>query len=90
MQTVDEIIFLLCGFIKSVVAFTGTATELAEGLRSFSKAEIPPAVLKKKIIKHMEYLNKNNIRYCENRTFERREFTICYDGNDSMTAETNA
>jgi len=84
-QTVDEIIFLLCNFIKSVGTFTGTASELAYKMQIDCK----PAILKKKIIKHMAYLNQNNIRYSENRTFERREFTLCYDGNDSMTAETN-
>lgn len=76
----DEII-LLCDFVKSVGSFTGTATELAEVL----KLELRPAVLKKKIIKHMEHLNKNGIRYSENRTFDRREFSLCYDGNDDMT-----
>lgn len=80
----DEI-FLLSDFMKSVTLFTGTATELAESL----KLECSPAVLKKKIIKHIAYLNQNNIRYSENRTFERREFTLRYDGNDSMTAETS-
>ena len=77
----DEI-FLLSDFMKSVTSFTGTATELAESL----KLECNPAVLKKKIIKHMAYLNENNIRYSENRTFERREFTLRYDGNDDVTA----
>lgn len=71
----------LSDFMKSVASFTGTATELAESL----KLECNPAVLKKKIIKHMDFLNQQNISYCENRTFERREFTLRYDGNDSMT-----
>lgn len=84
---VDEIIFLLSDFMKSAAVFTGTATELAEQLKLFAGADDRPAVLKKKIIRHMEYLNKNNIRYTENRTFERREFTLRYDGNDGMTAE---
>lgn len=78
-------IFLLCDFVKSVGEFTGTATELSEVL----KLELRPAMLKKKIIKHMEHLNKNGIRYSENRTFERREFSLCYDGNDDMTAESS-
>lgn len=78
----DEII-LLCDFIKSVGNFTGTATELAEVL----KLELRPAVLKKRMIKHMEHLNKNDITYSENRTFERREFSLRYDGNDDMTGE---
>lgn len=78
----DEII-LLCNFVKSVGRFTGTATELAEML----KLDCRPAVLKKKIVKHMAYLNKHGIHYSENRTFERREFSLCYDGNDDMTAE---
>jgi hypothetical protein len=86
-QKVDEIIFLLSDFIKSASVFTGTATELAEQLKLFGGVDYRPAVLKKKIIRHMEYLNKNNIRYSENRTFERREFTLRYDGNDSMTVE---
>ncbi|KAF5032379.1 hypothetical protein DSECCO2_617850 [anaerobic digester metagenome] len=62
-------IILLCDFIKSVGSFTGTATELADVLKS----ELRPTVLKKRIIKHMEYLNKNGIRYSENRTFECRD-----------------
>ena len=80
----DEILHL-SDFMKSVASFTGTATELAESL----KLECNPAVLKKKIIKHMDFLNQQNISYCENRTFERREFTLRYDGNDSMTAEVS-
>ena len=83
-QKVDEIVFLLSDFIKSVSVFTGTATELAERLKMFSGADCLPAVLKKKIIRHMDYLQKNNIFYSDKRTFERREFTLCYDG---MTAE---
>ena len=70
--------------MKSATSFTGTATELAESL----KLECSPAVLKKKIIKHMAYLNQNNIRYSENRTFDRREFSLCYDSNDDMTVES--
>jgi len=49
--------------------------------------ELLPAVLKKKIVKHMAHLTKNSIHYSENRTFERREFSLFYDGNDDMTAE---
>ncbi|MFR1800761.1 MAG: AAA family ATPase [Faecalispora jeddahensis] len=86
-QKVDESIVLLSDFIKSVAVFTGTATELAEQLKRFGAADYRPAVLKKKIIKHMAYLNQNNIHYSENRTFERREFTLRYDGNDGMTVE---
>ena len=86
-QKVDEVIFYLSDFIKSIPIFTGTATELAEQLKHFSGADYPPAVLKKKIIKHMDYLQKNNIAYSDKRTFERREFTLCYDGNDGMTEE---
>ncbi len=79
----DEI-FLLCDFIKLTGSFTGTATELIEKLN----LDCNPAILKKRIIKHMEHLNKNGIRYSENRTFERREFSLCYDGNDDMTVES--
>lgn len=85
-QKVDEAIFLLSDFMKSAVVFTGTATELAEQLRLFGGTEYLPAVLKKKIMKHMDYLQKNNISYSDNRNFERREFTLRYDGNDGMTA----
>lgn len=84
-QTVDEVIILLSDFIKSTSVFAGTATELAEQLKLFSGAKYLPAVLKKKIIKHMDYLQKNNIAYSDKRTFERREFTLRYDGNDGMT-----
>lgn len=83
----DEVIFLLSDFIKSASVFTGTATELTELLKMFSGAEYPPAVLKKKIVRHMDYLQKNNISYSDKRTFERREFTLRHDGNDGMTAE---
>ncbi|WP_312637295.1 AAA family ATPase [Oscillibacter sp.] len=86
-QKVDEAIFLLSDFMKSAVVFTGTATELAERLKLFSGTDCPPAVLKKKIIKHMEYLQRNSISYSDQRSFERREFTLRYDGNDGMTVE---
>lgn len=78
---ISDEIFLLSDFIKTVTTFSGTATELAETV----KLDCKPAVLKKRIIKHMEHLNKNGIRYSENRTFDRREFSLCYDGNDDMT-----
>lgn len=86
-QMVDESMIFLSDFMKSAVVFTGTATELAEQLMRFSGADYRPAVLKKKMIKHMAYLNQNHIYYTENRTFERREFTLRYDGNDGRTAE---
>lgn len=80
----DEI-FYLSDFIKSVPTFTGTATELVEML----KLDCTPAVLKKRMIKHRGHLNQNGINYCENRTFERREFTLSYDSNDDMTIESS-
>lgn len=82
----DEII-LLSDFMKSAIVFTGTATELVERLRLFGGTEFLPAVLKKKIIRHMDYLQKNKISYSDQRSFERREFTLRYDGNDGMTGE---
>lgn len=77
--------FLLSDYIKSVAIFTGTATELAETL----KLECKPAALKKRMIKHIGHLNQNGISYCENRTFDRREFSLCYDSNDNMTVESS-
>ena len=77
-------IFLLSDFVKSVGNFTGTATELTKLL----KLECRPAVLKKRIIKYMDHLRENGISYSENRTYERREFSLCYDGNDDMTVES--
>lgn len=85
-QKVDEMIFLLSDFIRSVSSFTGTATELAEQLKIFSGSDCLPSVLKKKIIRHMAYLQKNNISYSDKRTFERREFTLCYDGTTAENA----
>ncbi|MCI1965758.1 MAG: helicase RepA family protein [Oscillospiraceae bacterium] len=90
-KKVDEVIILLSDFIKSVGSFTGTATELAEKLKEFNGTESSPPILKKKIIKHMDFLIENNINYSENRTFERREFTLDYDGkseNEGMTDES--
>ena len=81
---IPEEIILLSDFMKTAITFTGTATELAERL----KLECKPAVLKKKIIRHMDYLQRHSISYSENRTFERREFTLTYDGNDAMTVES--
>ena len=52
-QKVDEVIFLLSDFMKSAIVFTGTATELAEQLKLFGGTEYLPAVLKKKMMKHM-------------------------------------
>lgn len=90
MKKVDEGIIILSDFIKSVGTFIGTATELAEKLKEFNETECSPPILKKKIIKHMDFLIENSISYSENRTFERREFTLVYDGkseNDGMTVE---
>ncbi|MEA5085220.1 MAG: AAA family ATPase [Lachnospiraceae bacterium] len=89
-KKVDEEIILLSDFMKSVKSFTGTATELAEKLKEYEGTEYSPAILKKKIIKHMSFLMENGISYSENRTFERREFTLSYDGkseDDGMTVE---
>ena len=86
-QKVDDVIFLLSDFMKSAIVFTGTATELAEQLKLFGGSVYLPAVLKKKMMKHMGHLQKNNIFYSDNRSFERREFTLRYDGNDGMTGE---
>lgn len=80
-RMIPEEIILLCNFIQSEKSFTGTASELAEKL----KLDCNPSALKKKIIKHMDYLSKNGIHYSENRSRERREFSLCYDGNDTMT-----
>ena len=81
---IPEELFLLSDFIKTQGSFTGTTTELAEALH----LELRPAVLKKRMIKHMAYLSKNGISYSENRTFERREFSLTYDSNDDMTVES--
>ena len=75
---------LLCDFIQSQKSFTGTASELVEQLGISCR----PAILKKKIMKHMDYIIKKGIRYSENRTIERREFSLCYDGNDDMTVDS--
>lgn len=83
--TIPDEIFHLSDFIKSVPTFTGTATELVEML----KLDCTPAVLKKRMIKHMGHLNQNGINYCENRTFDRREFSLYYDSNDDMTVESS-
>ena len=80
----DEII-VLWDFIKSVGGFTGTATELVDK----PQLENNPSQVKKKIIKHIAYLTEQDISYSENRTFERREFSLCYDGNDTMTCESS-
>ena len=88
-KEVDELIITLCDYMKSAIAFTGTATELSERLKAFNNTECNPAVLKKKIVKHIGYIKEKGIRYSDNRTFERREFTLHYDGNDGMTAETS-
>ena len=53
------------------------------------KLDCTPAVLKKRMIKHMEHLNKKDICYSENRIFEPREFSLCYASNEDMTIETS-
>ena len=70
---------LFLGFNKDIF--------LWERLKLFGAAEYRPAVLKKKIMKHMAYLQKNKISYSDQRSFDRREFTLRYDGNDGMTGE---
>ncbi len=87
MKPVDETIILLSDFMKVKMSFTGIASELAEELRQFTGREFTPSTLKKKILQHMAELNRRGVVYTEKRTFERREFTLCYDGNDDMTAE---
>lgn len=76
LKKVDEVIVLLFDFIKLSGSFIGTATELAEKLKEVNQVDCKAAVLKKKIIKYMKYLTENNSIYSENRTFERREFSL--------------
>lgn len=81
-------IFILSDFMKVESDFTGTATELAKKLKDFNGAECLPAVLKKKIIKHINFLKSSSIFYSDNRSYERREFNLTYDSNDGMTVES--
>ncbi|MFI3174383.1 MAG: AAA family ATPase [Bacillota bacterium] len=87
-KKVDPLLFILCDYIKSVGHFIGTATELAEQLKTQTDTEITPSVLKKKIVQHMDFIVQNEILYSDKRNFKRREFTLTYqanDGNDGMT-----
>ncbi|MFV0519355.1 MAG: hypothetical protein ACK5LY_03670, partial [Lachnospirales bacterium] len=78
-RSVDNSIINLCEFIKIEKEFIGTATELVDKIKCSTDLEYQPATLKKNIIKHMDFINDNYISYSENRTFERREFSLQYN-----------
>ncbi len=81
-----EMIKDLRDYIKSVSIFSGIASELVEEIFRFNGKEYYHSVLKKNIIKHNDFLASNSIIYTENRSFDRREFTLCYD---AMTSDTH-
>ncbi len=76
----DDTIVSVIKHIHKVGSFTGTASELNEII-----GEKTPSLLKKKIVKYIDDIRENGIEYQERRTFERREFSLIYDGTTPMT-----
>ncbi len=85
-RIVPDSIKALRDYIKSVTTFTGIASELVVELANATGEVYNPAILKKHIIKHSDFLVLNSITYTSNRNYERREFTLSYD----CTAEQSA
>ena len=78
-QPSDNIIFLLCEYLKCVQSFCGTATELADAVQHHSGEKIRPNVLAKKLVRFADELSSYGIRCDRNRTHERKEILLEYD-----------
>ncbi|MFI3327240.1 MAG: AAA family ATPase [Clostridia bacterium] len=76
----DDTIISVIKHIHKVGSFTGTASDLNKII-----GEKTPSLLKKKIVKYIDDIRENGIEYQERRTFERREFSLIYDGVTPMT-----
>ena len=76
----DNIIFLLCEFLKSVQSFCGTATELSDAIQHHSGEKVRPNVLAKKIVRFADELAAHGVSYNRSRTHLRKEICLGYDG----------
>jgi hypothetical protein len=91
-QPSDEIILHLSAVMKSLLSFTGTATELAAELEKHSGEKLLPNVLMKKIIRCRQELAEIGISFTASRTRDRREISLIYsgDGNDGNDGKNGA
>jgi hypothetical protein len=91
-QPSDEIILHLSAVMKSLLSFTGTATELAAELEKHSGEKLPPNVLMKRIIRCRQELAEIGISFTASRTRDRREISLTYsgDGNDGNDGKNGA
>ena len=86
-QPQDKLIIFLSEFLSERKSFTGTATELAEGLEKQSGEPLVPAALTKRLIRCRNELATRGIKFETHRTRDRRELRLVLvgdgsDGND--------
>lgn len=86
----DEIIIHLSAVMESLLAFAGTATDLADEIEKMCGAVILPNVLIKKMIRNQTELAGRGITFEMKRTHDRKEISIRYGrvgcvGNDGKT-----
>lgn len=89
-QPSDEIIIHLSAVMVSLLAFTGTATELVVEIEKVCGATVLPNVLIKKMIRNQAELADRGITFETKRTHDRKEISIRYErdgcvGNDGKT-----
>ncbi len=89
-QPNDEIITYLSAVMESILAFTGTATELAAEIEKVRGVAMLPNVLIKKMIRNQAELAERGITFEMKRTHDRKEISIRYErdgcvGNDGKT-----
>ena len=80
----DEVLCSLSAFLAERQMFTGTATELAEALRSYGRENLRPNVLMKHLLGRQEGLSRLGITLQTRRSRDRRELTLTCssDSND--------
>lgn len=75
----DSIIFSISAFLREREMFSGTATELAQELKSYCEETPPPNVLMKKLIRNQQELLDKGIVLATKRTHERRELSLRWE-----------
>ena len=85
LSPAGAVIATIKNYLQREEIFIGSATELAEQLRT----KTPPAVLSKTLMQNQQALAAQGIQYSYSRTGQRREITLLYDGNDSNDGKSD-
>ena len=72
----DNTIALLFDYLKSVVEFVGTATDLASEIEKQTGEAIAANVLARKLVHHQDELAEHGIDYCTHRTHDSKKIYL--------------